>query len=296
MTAQNQTDVKRAFPRLFFGLAFSLSWLIWIVVIATGVTATPLHIFAGAVVPSVVGIALTQRSPSKEQHQDFWKRVTDFKRIGIRRYGVIVFLFPAILVATFVLNHLLGGPPLALAALQQVLNNPLQLVLMAIMMFLGGPLAEELGWRGYALDRLQARWSVRTSSLILGVIWAFWHLPLFFMPGTHQATIGMSWGFWLFILDVVLFSMVISWVYNHTQRSTLSAILLHWIYNFSMAFAMFESGTIPLQTAFIKTGLTLIVCIPIFVSGLHKPPDQVENTLVPSDPNPTASRTGDIHA
>jgi len=258
---QTQTHSKGTFPWLFFGLTYGISWLIWGLVAISGIQANPLLILAGAFAPTIVGIVLTQFDPDKEQRRDFWKRVTDFKRIGIGWYGVIVLLFPAILAVAFVLNNLFGGPSVALDAAMQTLSNPLQLVGLIIMMFFGGPFAEELGWRGYALDRLQARWSALVSSLILGVIWGFWHLPLFFMKGTSQAAMGFGPAFWLFILDAVLLSILFSWVYNNTQRSTLSALLLHWAYNFSMTLIMQMGGTMPLQAAFLKTGVTLVVTI-----------------------------------
>ena len=53
-----------------------------------------------------------------------------------------------------------------------------------------GPLSEEIGWRGYALERLQTRWNALTSSLIVGLVWALWHLPLFMMVGTSQYEFG----------------------------------------------------------------------------------------------------------
>ena len=54
-----------------------------------------------------------------------------------------------------------------------------------------GPLSEEIGWRGYALERLQTRWNALTSSLIVGLVWALWHLPLFMMVGTSQHELGI---------------------------------------------------------------------------------------------------------
>lgn len=263
MIQQLQTHSKAAFPWLFFGLTFGISWSIWGLAAIFGIAASPMLVLAGALAPTIVGIILTQRDPNKENRRDFWKRVTDFKRIGIGWYGVIVFIFPVTMAVAFVLNKLFGGPSVALDAALQTLSNPLQLVGLVVMMFFGGPLAEELGWRGYALDRLQARWSALVSSLILGVIWAFWHLPLFFVKGTTQAAMGLGPAFWLFSFDVVLLSVLFSWVYNNTQRSTLSALLLHWAYNFCMTLVLQMGGAMPLSAAFFKTGVTIVVTVVI---------------------------------
>src|SRR5512134_804229 len=179
MHKQDQIRSKGIPLWLFFGSTYGLSWLIWRLVILSGRTASPLDIFAGAIVPSLMGIVFIQLDLNKENRRDFWRRAIDFKRIGLGWYGVIVFLFPVILTVTFLINNLFGGPSLSLETVQQALSNPLQLVALIVMTFLVGPLSEELGWRGYALDRLQFRWNALTSSILLRLLWGGWHLPLF---------------------------------------------------------------------------------------------------------------------
>jgi membrane protease YdiL (CAAX protease family) len=88
---------------------------------------------------------------------------------------------------------------------------------------IGGGLDEEMGWRGYALPRLQGRLGPLTANLLLGVLWAFWHLPLWFVPGSFQA--GSSFG--LYVVSTVALSFLIGWVYNGTGGSLLLAILAH---------------------------------------------------------------------
>jgi membrane protease YdiL (CAAX protease family) len=96
------------------------------------------------------------------------------------------------------------------------------------------PFIEELGWRGYLLDRFQEKRSALMASLIIGLAWALWHLPLFFVGGTYQASLGIgTQAFWLFMLGVVPLSFVFTWVYNNTQRSILVAFLLHAMVNFT---------------------------------------------------------------
>jgi membrane protease YdiL (CAAX protease family) len=98
--------------------------------------------------------------------------------------------------------------------------------------FIFGPFPEELGWRGYALDSLQERINPLFSSLVLGLIWAIWHTPLFLMRGTYQYDLGFgSVDFWLFMLFATLSSIFFTWIYNNNQRSILSASLLHFVIN-----------------------------------------------------------------
>jgi membrane protease YdiL (CAAX protease family) len=82
---------------------------------------------------------------------------------------------------------------------------------------------EEIGWRGYALPRLAAHFGLPGASLLLGLIWAFWHLPQFFIR--EADTFGQS--FWLFALEVVAISVAIAWLWERTGRSLLLPMLLH---------------------------------------------------------------------
>ena len=82
------------------------------------------------------------------------------------------------------------------------------------------------------LDRLQEKRSALSSSLIIGVLWSVWHLPLFFVEGSYQAGLGVgTLAFWLFLIGVVPLSLPFAWIYNNTRRSTLAVILFHAMVN-----------------------------------------------------------------
>ena len=87
----------------------------------------------------------------------------------------------------------------------------------------GGQAGEELGWRGFALPRLATRFGLRTASFLLGVLWAGWHLPLFFILGGD--TVGQS--FPLYVLQVTALSVAFAWLYARTRGSLLLTMLLH---------------------------------------------------------------------
>lgn len=84
-------------------------------------------------------------------------------------------------------------------------------------------IGEELGWRGFALPELQKRFSSLTASLILGVLWAFWHLPNFLIPGYPH----YEQSFFAFLLAATAYSILITFVFNRTSGSVLVASVFH---------------------------------------------------------------------
>jgi membrane protease YdiL (CAAX protease family) len=92
-----------------------------------------------------------------------------------------------------------------------------------LVLFFQVGLSEELGWRGYALPKLQSKYSALKSSIILGLVWAFWHVGSFLVPGSFHDSVPLLW----YILDTILFTIVLTWVFNNTKGSLLLAVLFH---------------------------------------------------------------------
>jgi len=194
--------------------------------------------------PLISAFSLTYLNEGKEGVKNLLKRGVNY-RIGKIWYVPIFFLFPAITGVALLLAVLSGETLPELS----VLFNPLMIAVGFIyIFFLGGPFQEEWGWRGYALDRLQANWNALFSSLILGVIWGTWHLPLFFISGTIQSQTPI-WGFMILIIcGTILFT----WLYNNTGGSILAVMLFHTMNNLS--FFMFPT----LETALGRLYLLIL--------------------------------------
>ena len=264
MTDRKSTSMGAGFPWLFMGLTFGLSWPIMIAYILSGTTAqgaTPALTIACSA-PSLVGILLTYFTSDRAGWADFWKRVVSFKLIGLKWFAVIICLYPCLLVLGLLADKLFGGAFPPLGGAQQMLLHPAALLLIVGRgMMIGGPLSEELGWRGFALDRLQNRWNALTASLLLGIVWAVWHLPLFYIKGNDHTAMS----FWLFSLYVVSLSVLMTWVYNNTQRSILSAILMHFMVNETYTF-MAPDGP-PLASSAFAAVTVMIVIAALVVVG-----------------------------
>ena len=147
-------------------------------------------------------------------------------RAGLGWY-VLALALPAILAAgTGKLQELLGATlrPLPGPALQVALMSLLASVVRGIVN------GEEIGWRGYALPRLQERYNALTASLILGVIWFAFHVPIMLLPcsicGSQTLDKALP-----FLISVLAMSVVITWIFNSTRGSLLPIIVLHGAYN-----------------------------------------------------------------
>ena len=239
MTTADAERSMRANPWHFFALALTLSWLFWIPLALLG--EDPMRfpylilMILGGLGPAFAEAILIFGFGSRAQKGDYKHRVLDVRRIGWRWAAVILLMFPAINAAATLLSVATGGPQPTFETAARLLSNPLSVIPYLLFLFVFGPLPEELGWSGYALDGLQARRSALGASLIIGLVWAVWHLPLFFMTGTFQAEeIGFATrAFWWYMLPTLPISVLDTWIYNNANRSTLAAALLHFMVNVS---------------------------------------------------------------
>jgi len=240
---KNSTKASEAY--VFLGITLAFSWFVfWGPLAILKIPAIsfvsdikgPVWAIAlfmvGGFVPSLLGIFLTWKKEGLPGLYRLGRHIIQFK-LGWRWYAtafVIVILGTA---GQLMINRLLGNyfdGSLFLAQLTSFL--PLLII---------GPLSEEIGWRGYALERLQTRWNALTSSIIIGLVWSLWHLPLFMMVGTSQHELGIP--FFGFLIKMTASSIIYTWLYNNTNQSLWSAILLHWLYTYTTQ--LVSSGITP---------------------------------------------------
>ena len=124
-------------------------------------------------------------------------------------YAVAILGPLGITLGAIVLHMALGGQPPSLGGMIGLLPT---LVIYVVYMMIFVALGEEVGWRGYVLPALQARYSALLSSVILGVMWGLWHLPQFFNPDTFYSNLP----FVLWLAFIVPFAVLITWVFNST--------------------------------------------------------------------------------
>lgn len=152
-------------------------------------------------------------------------------RVGIQWWAIALLFAIIPSVAALYLFNLLGGPPVDWSRLPQLYT----VVPMFIMLTIAAGIGEEFGWRGFLLPRLQTRHNALVSALIVGVIWAIWHIPLFFIKGTSQYDQALQGGLLPAILAysafVIVSSIQFTWVFNNTKGSVLLAAVMHGAMN-----------------------------------------------------------------
>jgi len=225
-------------PWLYFGLTFLWSWACLLPPVFLGLTADdfPVAILRGlaGAGPMLVTLFLLFSQHQPDGRSEYWGRLFNVANIDLVSWLVILFSTAAIVGLSGLFDELLGGEGLMLEAAAEYLEKPLQMIPFALFILAFGPIPEEMGWRGYALPGLQAGWSALQASLVLAVIWALWHLPLFFIPGTYQADLGvLTPGFWWFMLGIIPETILITWVFNRCEGSTLAAVIYHFGINFT---------------------------------------------------------------
>ena len=256
-------------PFKYFLIAFGFSWLFWIpaVLIGTDIFSSPwvFLLYLGGVGPAVAAVLLKHLKTDPSVRKDYWSRVIDFRKISGAWYWVILLAYPAMSAVT---TLLLQGEVRFSADFLEVLADPLRLVPFLFFLYLFGPFPEELGWRGYALDGLQARMDPLSSSLLLGFFHAIWHIPLFLMAGTYQADLGFGTAeFWIFIGSATVVSVFYTWIYNNIRSSILSASLFHFSINLT-GNVFFETQSIRLARLLVMVGLVGLVSLITWKKGL----------------------------
>ena len=217
----------------FFAFAFCWTWLYWslfifqIIKLPPGI-GTPnvnlkdILIYAPIVVfspygPTFAAFILTYLIEGKEATQTLWRKCWN-KNVPYKWLLITFLWYPAINLLYRLLSAIIYNIPQP-----QLPSNPLIILIPFIASIINGGLSEEVGWRGYALPRLQSRFNATQSSLILGFMEGLWHVPLVFWIGDPRYGMSIT----LLIIWQMIATFYRTWIYNNTNGSIFTAIMFH---------------------------------------------------------------------
>lgn len=204
----------------YFVLTVIVTWALWF---ASGIASpaapprAPLFLL-GVFAPGLIAIGLTAREARRAGVTALLRRLIQWQ-VPLRWYLFAVAYMVVVKLTVAVLYRVVWG------AWPRFGDEPWFLLLAATVSstLLGGQAGEELGWRGYALPRLAERFGLRIASLLIGLVWALWHLPLFLFPAADT----YNQSFALYTLQVTAVSVAMAWLYANTEGSLLPVMLLH---------------------------------------------------------------------
>ena len=238
---------KNRDPWKFFLLTFAYSWVIWIPSVLDGLGIklpfrvagySTVVVIIGAFAPLLAAITLVVR-------EEGWKGTNVFFRQALDLHIKPVFLVVALAlpILIHVIAHYLAlAVGLDVATTLFPTETPVAPVVLAIpyfilMLVIGGG-QEEFGWRGYAQEPLQEKIGVIPASLVIGVIWGIWHLPLWFMTGDLHS----AYSFLAFVMMTTSISIMYAWLYNSSGKKLIVVMFFHAMNNTAAPLLPFLHG------------------------------------------------------
>ena len=254
---------------LFLIIAFGWSWFCWglfifdVLTMPIGAGTSELEAGSAGVIdwiflllspfgPTFSAFIVTWKNKGKMGMRSLWKRFWN-RDIGYKWFSMIIIIPILVFAPAYLLFGIIEGE---FTELEWMSFAAPELIIVPIIMniFHGGS-SEEFGWRGYSLPRLQAKWNALVSSIILGIIWALWHIPLWYLPPNPRQISFIVWTG-----KIILLSILLTWISNNTNGNILAAVLTHAMFN-----AMSELFPSPhLYQYIVRIPVVLII---IFIFG-----------------------------
>jgi membrane protease YdiL (CAAX protease family) len=222
----------------YFVLAYLISWGLWIPILVslpsnpanqTFLQSVPpvviLLVFLGQWSPAISAVVILAITRGKPGLKELLRRLLRW-RVPVGWWLVVLLGWAALNLLPALVYAQLKGQPLSLnlSAWSMILTLPLgSAVLLAYYA------NEELGWRGFALPRLQEKHTALFSSVVIGIGWGCWHLPMFLW---YVKGISPSMPFYNFLIEITSVSILMTWIFNHTRGSVLVAMVFHLWHNF----------------------------------------------------------------
>ncbi|HLZ61672.1 MAG TPA: CPBP family intramembrane glutamic endopeptidase [Ktedonosporobacter sp.] len=235
----------------FFVITFLIGYIAAIPLFFTRISALGLIAASSSSLGGIVTAALY----GKKEVKRLFASLVQF-RCGGLSYLCALLLPPTLVVGAILVNMLFGHPFPAF----DVENWKLILPMFVLSLIQAG-LGEEMGWRGFALPHLVKKTRPLTAALIIGGVWACWHLPLYFFPGFIQHDVAQTSGFVvafvIYSTFVVAASVIFSWLYLRSRNSLIPAILIHGMLNVCGWYFHY-------QDTHAYGGLTMLIALSLF--------------------------------
>lgn len=236
----------------FYLLVFVLTVPFWVIGAVTGAQLLPgVPVAALAFIcPGLAALILVHQGSGLAGVRDLLMRCVDYDRIPAKIwYAPIFLLLPAVAFISYAVQRAVG---VSIPPLQITLMATLGLLAVCFVMALG----EEIGWTGYATDPMQKRWHPLSAGLLLGSVWAAWHIMSLIQA--HRSVTWMAW----WCVGTLALRVVMVWLYNRAGKSVFAAALFHAVSNVCwQSYPIQGSYFDPRINGLIMIGLAVVVTV-----------------------------------
>ena len=251
--------VKRFQLPLFFLLCLIISWAIWIPQAITKLSdpqapiagSSPLNMLA-VWAPALSAILLSRMMEGKAGPQALFHPIRRW-RVGIQWY-LFILLYPTVIwFLARAIDTVFGQSfEFTIPILTYFPPEQSYMVVVALVFAFPNTLGEELGWRGFALPRLQAKYDALVSSIMLGLFWAVWHIPMWIANDIMGLDLLRS------VVTITTYAIIFTWVYNNTGGS----LLLAWLFHTSTTITQyFLQIPLTLTDDILRWGVAILVVV-----------------------------------
>ena len=249
-------------PVLFFFLAYLFTWIFWIPAIFVPGNLGAGLMLIGLIAPAVVSTVIILTSGSDQLKQDLKNKIIGFYKVKWLNVLLAILVFAAVVVCSILLSTVFGQSLNQFSFTKDFSFTGVGIGSALITVTLAS-IIEEVGWKGYCEDSIGNYMNWFWESMIFGILWSLWHLPLIFIQGTYQAGLMVNPLYVVnFFISGIPLGFIITWVYLVSDRSILACMIFHLVVNF-----MQEKIAMTPETKCVETIVVILAAAIIVITN-----------------------------
>ena len=249
-------------PVLFFFLAYLFTWVFWIPAIFVPGNLGAGLMLIGLIAPAVVSTVIILTSGSDRLKQDLKNKIIGFYKVKWLNVLLAILVFAAVVVCSILLSTVFGQSLNQFSFTKDFSFTGVGIGSALITVTLAS-IIEEVGWKGYCEDSIGNYMNWFWESMIFGILWSLWHLPLIFIQGTYQAGLMVNPLYVVnFFISGIPLGFIITWVYLVSDRSILACMIFHLVVNF-----MQEKIAMTPETKCVETIVVILAAAIIVITN-----------------------------
>ena len=246
-------------PVLFFFLAYLFTWIFWIPAIFVPGNLGAGLMLIGLIAPAVVSTVIILTSGSDQLKQDLKNKIIGFYKVKWLNVLLAILVFAAVVVCSILLSTVFGQSLNQFSFTKDFSFTGVGIGSALITVTLAS-IIEEVGWKGYCEDSIGNYMNWFWESMIFGILWSLWHLPLIFIQGTYQAGLMVNPLYVVnFFISGIPLGFIITWVYLVSDRSILACMIFHLVVNFMQEKIAMTPETKCVETIVVILAAAIIV-------------------------------------